>query len=74
MPTPTKGPRLGGSPAHERLLLANEATARANLGPQDVMHGAIRRRLADLYEAMGRPDEARAWRDGTASRPSAHSK
>jgi large subunit ribosomal protein L17 len=25
MPTPTKGPRLGGSPAHERLLLANLA-------------------------------------------------
>jgi len=27
MPSPTKGPRLGGSPAHERLLLANLATA-----------------------------------------------
>lgn len=27
MPTPTKGPRLGGGPAHERLLLANLATA-----------------------------------------------
>jgi large subunit ribosomal protein L17 len=27
MPTPTKGARLGGSPAHERLLLANLATA-----------------------------------------------
>ena len=27
MPTPTKGPRLGGSPAHQRLLLANLATA-----------------------------------------------
>jgi large subunit ribosomal protein L17 len=26
MPQPTKGPRLGGSPAHERLLLANLAT------------------------------------------------
>jgi large subunit ribosomal protein L17 len=25
MPTPTKGPRLGGSPAHERLMLANLA-------------------------------------------------
>ena len=23
MPTPTKGPRLGGSPAHERIMLAN---------------------------------------------------
>ena len=27
MPTPTKGPRLGGSPAHERMLLANLATS-----------------------------------------------
>jgi ribosomal protein L17 len=27
MPTPTKGPRLGGGPAHERLLLAGLATA-----------------------------------------------
>lgn len=26
MPTPPKGPRLGGSPAHERLILANLAT------------------------------------------------
>src|SRR3982750_3749769 len=26
MPTPTKGPRLGGGPAQERLLLANLAT------------------------------------------------
>ncbi|SEB39617.1 large subunit ribosomal protein L17 [Paramicrobacterium humi] len=27
MPKPTKGPRLGGGPAHERLLLANQAAA-----------------------------------------------
>ncbi len=27
MLTPTKGPRLGGGPAHERLMLANLATA-----------------------------------------------
>lgn len=27
MLTPTKGPRLGGSPAHQRLMLANLATA-----------------------------------------------
>ena len=26
MPTPTKGPRLGGSPAHQRIILANLAT------------------------------------------------
>ena len=27
MPTPTKGPRLGGGPAHERLMMANLATS-----------------------------------------------
>ena len=27
MPKPKKGPRLGGGPAHERLILANLATA-----------------------------------------------
>src|SRR6478752_2227351 len=27
MPTPTKGPRLGGGPSHERLMLANLATS-----------------------------------------------
>ena len=27
MPTPTKGPRLGGGPAHERLMLRNMATS-----------------------------------------------
>jgi large subunit ribosomal protein L17 len=27
MPTPKKGPRLGGSPAHQRLMLSNLATA-----------------------------------------------
>ena len=27
MPAPTKGARLGGSPAHEKAILANLATA-----------------------------------------------
>ena len=27
MPTPTKGPRLGGGPSHQRLMLANLATS-----------------------------------------------
>lgn len=27
MPTPTKGPRLGGGPAHERMMLRNLATS-----------------------------------------------
>ena len=34
MPKPTKGPRLGGSPAHERLILRNLAT-------QLIEHGRI---------------------------------
>ena len=32
MPTPTKGPRLGGGPAHERLMLRNLATSLFMLG------------------------------------------
>jgi len=27
MPQPTKGPRLGAGPAHQRLMLANLATS-----------------------------------------------
>ena len=27
MPKPKKGPRFGGSPAHQRLMMANLATA-----------------------------------------------
>jgi large subunit ribosomal protein L17 len=51
MPTPTKGPRLGGSPAHERMILANLAT-------QLFQHGRITttetkaRRLRPLAERL----------------------
>ncbi|MGN6088396.1 MAG: 50S ribosomal protein L17 [Actinomycetales bacterium] len=51
MPTPTKGPRLGGGPAHERLLLANMAS-------QLFEHGRITtteakaRRLRPLAERL----------------------
>ena len=51
MPTPTKGPRLGGSPAHERLMLANLATSLFR-------HGKIKttetkaRRLRPLAEQL----------------------
>ncbi len=51
MPTPTKGPRLASTPAHERLLLANLATALFE-------HGAIRttearaKRVRPLAERM----------------------
>ena len=51
MPKPTKGPRLGGGPAHERLLLANLAAALYT-------HGAITttetkaKRLRPLAESL----------------------
>jgi large subunit ribosomal protein L17 len=51
MPTPTKGSRLGGSPAHERLMLANLATSL-------FQHGKIRtteakaKRLRPLAEQL----------------------
>ncbi len=51
MPTPTKGARLGGSPAHQRLILANLATSLFE-------HGAITtteakaRRLRPLAEKL----------------------
>jgi len=51
MSTPTKGPRFGGSPAHERLLLANLAT-------QLFEHGRIKtteakaRRLRPVAEKL----------------------
>ncbi len=51
MPTPTKGPRLGGSPAHQKLLLANLAT-------ELFRHGKIKttetkaRRLRPLAEQL----------------------
>jgi len=51
MPQPTKGPRLGGSPAHQRLILSNLATALFE-------HGAITttqakaKRLRPLAERM----------------------
>jgi large subunit ribosomal protein L17 len=51
MPKPSKGPRLGGSPAHQRLLLANLATSLFE-------HGRIKtteakaRRLRPLAERL----------------------
>jgi large subunit ribosomal protein L17 len=51
MPKPTKGARLGGSPAHERLILANLAT-------QLFQHGRLRttetkaKRLRPLAERL----------------------
>lgn len=51
MPTPTKGPRLGGSPAHERLMLANLATSLFEHGRITTTH-AKARRLRPLAERL----------------------
>jgi large subunit ribosomal protein L17 len=51
MPTPAKGPRLGGGPAHERLLLANLATALFEHGRITTTE-AKARRLRPLAERL----------------------
>ncbi len=51
MPTPTKGPRLGGGPAHERLMLANLATALFEHGRITTTE-AKAKRLRPLAERM----------------------
>jgi len=51
MPTPTKGPRLGGGPAHERLLLANLATSLFEHGRITTTE-AKARRLRPLAERL----------------------
>jgi len=51
MPTPTKGPRLGGGPAHERLMLANLATALFEHGRITTTQ-AKARRLRPLAERL----------------------
>ncbi len=51
MPAPTKGARLGGSPAHERLILANLATALFEHGRITTTH-AKARRLRPMAERL----------------------
>ena len=51
MPTPTKGPRLGGSPAHQRHILANLATALFEHGKITTTE-ARARRLRPLAERL----------------------
>src|SRR2546430_1272091 len=51
MPTPTKGPRLGGGPAHERLMLANLATSLFEHGRITTTE-AKARRLRPLAERL----------------------
>ena len=43
MPTPTKGARLGGSPAHQRHMLSNLATALFEHGRITTTHARARR-------------------------------
>lgn len=51
MPTPTKGARFGGSPAHQRLILANLATALFEHGRITTTH-AKAKRLRPLAEKL----------------------
>ncbi|MHB1739022.1 MAG: 50S ribosomal protein L17 [Actinomycetes bacterium] len=51
MPTPTRGPRLGGSPAHQKHILANLATALFEHGRITTTH-AKAKRLRPLAERM----------------------
>jgi large subunit ribosomal protein L17 len=51
MPQPTKGPRLGGSPAHQRLILANLATSLFEHGRITTTE-AKARRLRPLAERL----------------------
>jgi large subunit ribosomal protein L17 len=43
MPTPTKGPRLGGSPAHQRHIMSNLATALFEHGRITTTHAKARK-------------------------------
>jgi large subunit ribosomal protein L17 len=51
MPAPTKGPRLGSGPAHERLMLANLATALFEYGSITTTE-AKAKRLRPLAERL----------------------
>ena len=51
MPTPTKGPRLGGGPAHERLILANLTTSLFEHG-RITTTAAKAKRMRPLAERM----------------------
>ncbi len=51
MPTPTKGPRVGGGPAHERLILSNLATSLFE-HDQITTTAAKARRLRPLAERL----------------------
>ncbi len=58
----------------ERLLLRSEAHLLEQRGPDSPQVLDARARLARLYDAMGRPDEARRWRQagGDRARPTTY--
>mgnify|MGYP003462647359 CR=1 FL=1 len=64
MPSPTKGPRLGGSPAHERLMLANLATALFEHGRITTTETKAKRLrpLAERLVTMAKRDDLTARR------------
>src|SRR5947209_6934394 len=64
MPTPTKGPRLGGSPAHQRLILANLPRSRfENGGITTTVATAKRlRRLAERVVTFAKQGDLAARR------------
>lgn len=63
MPTPTKGPRFGGSPAHQRIILAN-------LASQLFEHGRITTTEAKAKRVQPLAEQliAKAKRDGLHNR------
>jgi large subunit ribosomal protein L17 len=64
MPTPTKGPRLGGSPAHEQLMLANLATSLFKHGRITTTETKAKRLrpLAERLVTMAKRDDLAARR------------
>jgi large subunit ribosomal protein L17 len=64
MPTPTKGPRLGGSPAHEQLMLANLATSLFKHGRITTTEAKAKRLrpLAERLVTMAKRDDLAARR------------
>jgi large subunit ribosomal protein L17 len=64
MPTPTKGPRLGGSPQHQRLLLSNLATALFEHGKITTTHAKAKalRPLAEKLITFGKRGDIHARR------------
>src|SRR5881392_325875 len=64
MPSPTKGPRLGGGPAHERLMLANLATALFEHGRITTTEAKAKRLrpLAERLITFAKRGDLHAWR------------